>query len=89
MVAVIPDSGAAVVAHKILYATHYFESALETLAIIPVSPGTTLLISVRRVRFDNLPRGIFNIRGRVRNALIDLTRKDLERERNAAESIVR
>jgi antitoxin (DNA-binding transcriptional repressor) of toxin-antitoxin stability system len=82
LIAYVPDSGAAVVAQKILYANHYFESALETMAIVPASHTTTWLISVRRMRFDYLPRGIFNIRGRVRNALIDLTRTDLSRERD-------
>jgi hypothetical protein len=86
IVSYVPDSGAAVVAQKILYANHYFESALETIAIVPASHTTTWLISVRRMRFDNLPRGIFNIRGRVRNALIDLTRADLSRERDAVSS---
>lgn len=86
LISYVPDSGAALVAQKILYANHYFESALETLAIVPASHTTTWLICVRRVRFDNLPRGIFNIRGRVRSALIDLTRTDLTRERDSVSS---
>lgn len=43
-------------------------------------------MSVRRYRFDNLPRGGFlNIRGRARDALAELVRSDLEKERDAIE----
>ena len=89
LVAYTPASGAAVVARKQLYATHYFEAALELLAVVPASDTTSCLVTVRRFRFDNLPRGLFNIRGRVRRELADAARKDLARERSEAEGSAR
>jgi hypothetical protein len=75
------------VARKQLYATHYFEAALELLAIVDGGGGPgeprTYLMTVRRFRFDALPGGLFNIRGRVRRQLVDATRDDLERQRAA------
>jgi hypothetical protein len=40
-------------------------------------------MTVHRFRFDALPGGLFNIRGRVRRQLVDATRADLERQRAA------
>jgi hypothetical protein len=79
-----PQGGTPMVARKMLYANHYFEGALEVLAIEDgpfggESPGI-YLATVREYRFDNLPGGIFNIRGRVRDRLVNLVREDLERE---------
>jgi hypothetical protein len=90
LVAYTPATGAAVVARKQLYATHYFEAALEVLAVVPGADTTTsYLVTVRRFRFDNLPRGLFNIRGRVRRELANAARADLARERAEAESAAR
>jgi hypothetical protein len=79
------------VARKQLYATHYFEAALELLAIVDGTgaPGEprTYLITVRRFRFDALPGGLFNIRGRVRRQLVDATRADLERQRASMQQV--
>jgi hypothetical protein len=76
------DPGVAFVARKQIYANHYFEGALELLAVIDggesPDPGTYVVI-VRRFRFDNLPSGPPNIRGRVRSRLVEGTRSDLER----------
>ena len=90
-----PDrAGRAVfIARKQLYATHYFEGALELLAIVDAgnqtgAPGAFVL-SIRRFRFDNLPGGLFNIRGRVRKQMVDQTRADLERQRTSIESAPR
>ena len=81
-----PDS-AVFIARKQIYATHYFEGALELLAIVDAGdasgePGAYVL-TVRRFRFDNLPGGLFNIRGRVRRQLMEATRADLERQRSS------
>jgi hypothetical protein len=84
-----PPNGMTVIARKQIYANHYFESGLELLAVIeggaPGAPPTTYLITVRRYRFDYLPGGILNVRGRVRNHLLDGTRDDLAGARAAIE----
>jgi hypothetical protein len=73
------------VARKQIYANHYFEGALELLAIVggrgEDGEPTTYLLTLRRFRFDNLPGGLLNIRGRVRRGLADAARVDLERQR--------
>jgi hypothetical protein len=79
------------VARKQMYASHYFEGAFELLAIVnageqPGGPGAYIL-SVRRFRFDNLPGGLFNVRGRVRKQMVDQTRVDLERQRTSLEAV--
>lgn len=89
MVVYVSESGTPLVARKQIYANHYFEGAFELLAAFDApslagGPGI-YLVSVRRYRFDNLPGGLLNIRGRVRDALSTLVRSDLERERVAAE----
>ncbi len=83
------------VAAKQIYANHYFEAGLETLAAADrASSGSTpdaariTVVAVRRYRFDQLPSGgVLNIRGRVTNGLrqnlvADLTR--IKRENEAA-----
>ena len=90
MVVYTPPSGTPLIARKQIYASHYFEGAFELLAAFDASSATgqagMYLVSVRRYRFDNLPSGgFFNIRGRARNALADLVRSDLEKERDALE----
>lgn len=77
-------------ARKQIYANHYFEGALELLAIVSAGeqsgqPGA-YVVTLRRFRFDNLPGGLFNVRGRVRKQLMDATRADLERQRSSLES---
>lgn len=73
-----------VVAAKQIYANHYFETTLDlTLAVdrqvANQAPGTYLLV-LRRYRFDHLPGGILNIRGRAIAALRDRLASDLRRE---------
>jgi hypothetical protein len=79
--------GAVFALRKQLYATHYFEGALEMLAMVDGgdAPGEPRLymITVRRFRFDALPGGLLNIRGRVRRGLADVLRADLVRQRSA------
>jgi hypothetical protein len=81
-------SGTTLIARKQVYASHYFDGAFELLAVASASSeaGTAAiyLVTVRRYRFDNLPGGVLNVRGRVRDGLVDATRSSLQRERSAA-----
>lgn len=67
-----------IVAAKQIYANHYFETALDLTVATDRGPGIYLLV-LRRFRFDNLPGGILNIRGRAINALRDQLVVDLKR----------
>ena len=84
-----PPNETAFIVRKQLYANHYTEAALELLAVLDGDPSAaqavTYLIAVRRFRFDYLPVGLFNVRGRVRSRLVEATREDLMRERAAIE----
>ena len=82
-----PATGLPVVARKQIYASHYFEGAFELWSAIeaPAIQGV-YVVSVRRYRFDNLPGGVLNIRGRVSEALANALKADLERERAAGGS---
>ena len=90
-----PPNGTAFIARKQLYATHYFEGGLQLVAVVdggtgagaPSEAPVTYLIAVRRFRFDALPGGIFNVRGRVRSQLLDATRQDLMSARAELERI--
>jgi hypothetical protein len=82
-----PATGLPVIARKQIYASHYFEGAFELQSAIDAPQvGGIYLVSVRRYRFDNLPGGILNIRGRVSDELTKAMRGDLERERAAGRS---
>lgn len=77
------------VAAKQIYANHYFEGAFDVTCIVDRQgpggrPGSYLLV-LRRFRFDNLPGGILNIRGRAIGALRDQLLGDLRRQRATAE----
>jgi len=89
MVVYTPPSGNAMIARKQIYADHYFEAALElsTIYDAPALNGGAgiYLVSVRRYRFDALPGGFLNIRGRARSQLQKVMKSDLERERKTAE----
>jgi hypothetical protein len=84
------SSGTTLIARKQLYASHYFNGAFELLAVASAgseaAAAPIFLVTVRRFRFDNLPAGVLNVRGRVRDGLVDETRSSLERERAAAVS---
>lgn len=86
-------SGATLIARKQVYASHYFDGAFELLAVAGAGSeaggAPIYLVTVRRFRFDNLPGGVMNVRGRVRDGLVDATRSSLQRERSAAMSAVR
>lgn len=85
LVIVAPPDAMPVVFRKQAFANHYFEAAFETAAVYEApnlagGPGI-YVASLRRYRFDNLPGGLMNIRGRVRDVLQTLVRTDLQRER--------
>ena len=90
MVVYTPPSGSEMIARKQIYADHYFEAALELATIFdaPALNGGAgiYLVSVRRYRFDALPGGFLNIRGRARSQLQKLMKSDLERERKTIET---
>lgn len=83
LVVYTPASGLPVIARKQIYANHYFEGAFELVSAVDIpGSGATYVICVRRYRFDNLPGGLLNVRGRVRNELTRMMTADLERERS-------
>jgi len=89
-----PDHpGTTVVARKQIYADHYFEAALDLMLVVdrPSADGDPgiYLVVVRRFRFDHLPGGILNIRGRAIGKLRDQMREDLEREQESARQAFR
>jgi len=82
-------AGATLVAGKQIYADHYFEAAFDLMTVADRStsagkPGIYLIL-LRRLRFDNLPGGLLNIRGKVIGKLRDQMRADLEREKATSE----
>ncbi|MEO7103390.1 MAG: hypothetical protein ABI311_08370, partial [Gemmatimonadaceae bacterium] len=93
MIVYTPPSGVALVARKQIFADHYFEAAFEVSAVFDApdlvgGPGI-YVVSVRRYRFDSLPGGILNIRGRARGQLQKLMQSDLDRERQQVEGSAR
>jgi hypothetical protein len=83
-------SGTTLIAREQLYASHYFDGAFELLAVASAGSeagaAPIYVVTVRRFRFDNLPGGVMNVRGRVRDGLVDATRSSLQHERSAAVS---
>ena len=71
--------GMTLAAAKQIYADHYFETAADFTAVVDRNPGSYLIV-LRRYRFDNLPGGILNIRGKAINALRDQLAVDLKRQ---------
>jgi hypothetical protein len=86
-------SGTTLIARKQVYASHYFDGAFELLAVASAGSDAAsapiYLVTVRRVRFDNLPGGVLNVRGRVRDGFVDATRSSLQHERSAAMAAAR
>jgi hypothetical protein len=82
-------AGTTLITSKQIYANHYFEAALEALTVTDRDGDggaqSIYLVMERRFRFDNLPRGLLNIRGRAIDGLRDQLRDDLTRERVAVE----
>ena len=86
-----PDLPATFVAGKQIYSDHYFEAAFDLTTVIDRTtaagaPGIYLVL-LRRSRFDDLPTGLFNIRGKVIGKLRDQMRADLDREKATAEQL--
>ena len=78
-----------VIVAKQIYANHYFEAGLEALAAVDrasASGDAITVVAVRRYRFDHLPGGLLNIRGRVANGLRDNVRADLDRLKRDTEA---
>ena len=73
--------GITLVAAKQIYANHYFETAIDLTCAVERGPGIYLLV-LRRFRFDNLPGGILNIRGKAIGALRNQLTADLKREQS-------
>jgi hypothetical protein len=77
------------VAAKQIYANHYFEAGFDLTTVIDRDPAAAqpgiYLVLLRRSRFDDLPTGLFNIRGKVIGKLRDQMRADLDREKATAE----
>jgi hypothetical protein len=71
-------------AAKQIYANHYFEAAVDLTAVVDRTPGIYLVV-LRRYRFDNLPGGILNIRGRAIGALRDQLALDLRRQQTSGQ----
>ncbi len=67
---------------KQLYANHYFETAVDLTAAVDRGPGSIYLVELRRYRFDSLPGGILNIRGKAIGALRDQLATDLKRQQH-------
>jgi len=84
--------GVTLIAAKQIYANHYFEAAVDLTCIVEGlgrdgRPASYLLI-FRRFRFDNMPGGLLNIRGKAVGALRDQMLADLRREKASAEGAV-
>ncbi|MFI5311871.1 MAG: hypothetical protein ACHQQ3_11595 [Gemmatimonadales bacterium] len=70
-------------ARKQIFASHYFEGALELLVAIdradaPSGEGTWVIV-LRQYRFDHLPEGILNIRGKAKASARERVSADLRR----------
>lgn len=81
--------GMTLIAAKQIYADHYFEAAVDLTSIVDGvgrdgRPASYLLL-FRRFRFDNMPGGILNIRGKAVGALRDQMLADLQREQANAQ----
>jgi hypothetical protein len=66
------------IAAKQIYANHYFESAFDVTSLVDRNGGGSYVLVLRSYRFDNLPGGILNIRGRAIGALRDQLMADLK-----------
>jgi hypothetical protein len=76
--------GMTLAVRKQIYANHYFETAVDLSSVVDRTPGSYLVV-LRRYRFDNLPGGILNIRGRAIGALRDQLTLDLRRQQTTGQ----
>ncbi len=76
-------TGMTAVVTKQIYADHYFEGMLDERIVVDrhdVARGDGVyLVVLRQYRFDNLPVGVLNIRGRANSALHDRLDAELRR----------
>jgi hypothetical protein len=81
-------SGMTVAVTKQIYADHYFEGMLDERIIVdrrdPQRGDGIYLILLRQYRFDNLPGGVLNIRGRAKSAMHDRIDAELRRAQGSA-----
>jgi hypothetical protein len=82
------SSGMTVAVTKQLYSDHYFEGMLDERFIVdrrdaPGGAGIYLIV-LRQYRFDNLPGGVLNIRGRAKSAMHDRVDAELRKTQSAA-----
>lgn len=84
-----PSSPITLVSTKQLYASHYFLGAFTLTTILdrPDAPGGrgVYFIVVQRMRFDHLPGGLLNIRGRVIGRTHDALRAELTQRKTSLE----
>jgi hypothetical protein len=78
-----------IIAAKQIYANHYFEAGFDVTSVsdrpLPGGKKGSYLVTLRRFRFDNLPGGLLNIRGKAINALREQLLSDLKRYKTNAE----
>jgi hypothetical protein len=81
-------SGVTVAVTKQIYADHYFEGMLDERVVVDRHDASgangVYLMMLRQYRFDNLPGGVLNIRGRAKSAMHDRIDAELRRTQAAA-----
>jgi len=83
------------IAQKQIYADHYFEAAFDLMTLLDRTTGdgalggSIYLLDLRRYRFDDLPGGLLNIRGKVIGKLRDLLSSDLTRMKSEYEAALK
>lgn len=87
-----PGAPFSLAAEKQIYANHYFEAALDLLAIADRADADgssgIYLLKLTRYRFDNMPSiPLANVRGKAVKRFRDRMRSDLERATASAEAV--
>jgi hypothetical protein len=84
-----PGSPLTLLSNKQLYASHYFLGAFTLTTILdrPTAPGGrgSYFFVVERMRFDHLPGGLLNIRGRVIGKMHDAMQAELTQRKRVLE----
>ena len=85
-----PGASFSLAAQKQIYANHYFEAALDLVAIVdrPRADGTSgvYLVRLGRYRFDNMPSSpLVNVRGKAVRRFRDQIRAELDQAKTSAE----
>jgi hypothetical protein len=76
-------SGMSVAVTKQIYADHFFEGMLDERFVFDRRDGIYLMV-LQQYRFDNLPGGVLNIRGRANSEMKDRLEAELRRAQGAA-----